>query len=148
MSALLGSLTIGAVLILWLEPRPTGLAAGGSATLMASTKQRVEFATIEYLPPGKHDVAPYDCVIRADGVAWTLRESNTNARLAVLGVGGGTLSDGHRRQLLTGIGHLTRLGLSPNKIRLAAGLRTDGAPLANPEAADLVEFLRAKSFVR
>lgn len=147
MIALLGSLTVGALLLLWLEPRPTGLAAGGSATLMASVQNRVEFATIEYLPPGKHDVAPYDCVVRADGVSWNLR--NSNARVAVIGAGASTLSEGHRRQLLTAIRDLTRsTGLSPNQIRLAASLRSEGAPLAVAEAADLVDFLRAKSFVR
>lgn len=147
MIALLGSLTVGALLLLWLEPRPTGLAAGGSPGLMATVSNRVEFATIEYLSPGTTDFASYDCIIRPDQVQWNLR--NSNARLAVLGSGGATLSDGHRRQLLQAIRDLTRsTGLSPNQIRLAVDLRSESAAARAPEAADLVEFLRAKSFVR
>lgn len=147
MIALLGSLTVGALLLLWLEPRPTGLAAGGSAGLMATVSNRVEFATIEYLPPGATDLQSYDCIIRPDQVQWNLR--NSNARLAVIGSGGATLSDGHRRQLLQAIRDLARsTGLSPNQIRLSADLRSDSAAARAAEAADLVEFLRAKSFVR
>lgn len=149
MIALLGSLTLGALLLLWLEPRPTGLAASRSASLMATVANRIEFATIEYVPAGQSDLESYDCVVQADGVRWNLRESTVNARIAVVGTGARVLSDEHRRQLLIAVRDLTRsTGLSPNQIRLAANLRGDPAAIGVPEAADLVEFLRAKSFVR
>lgn len=146
MIALLGSLTLGALMLLWLEPRAASPDGGAAPALMATSAKPVEFATVEYVKPGRANLESYDCVVYVDRVEWSLR--NSNARIAVVGEGGATLSDGCRRQLLTAIRDLTRsTGLSPNQIRLAADLRGDAASSV-PEAADLVAFLRAKSFVR
>jgi hypothetical protein len=100
--ALIGSLTVGASVLLWMEPRPAGGGSGNNdALLMAGSHAQVRQLTIAYSTSLVGlDRSRFDGVIRPDGaLEWESRKS-PSARVLVMGTGANELSAKQAQQLV------------------------------------------------
>lgn len=144
---LIASMTLGAGVLLWLEPPTRGWAK--SSLLMAENGQPIEHVVIEYQPPGEPVVASdYDCLVFPDGECeW--RATSARLRLLVVGADADTLAPKQARALLMVLGNLSQgrrdvaafVQLDPDSdARLIADL--------SPQAHALTDLLVRKGIVR
>ena len=146
-ACLIAAMTLGAALLLWLEPPVTGWSE--STLLMAETVPEIEEVRIEYVQPLTHEYIPYyDCFVFPDGGCdWRPRSSKL--RLAVVGVDPAEpMSDSQARTLLSVFGSLTqRHGLALQGIWLDTESDSRLHPELSPGAHSLTELLVRKGLI-
>jgi hypothetical protein len=143
---LIGSMTFGAAVLLWLEPPTHGWSSG--TLLMAESVAAVEEVRIEYVgDEAAGRAAAYDCLILPDGTcAW--RPSGPRVRLAVVGAHDGPLPEAQCRTLLAVFGVLTqRHGLDLEQVWLDPASDARLHPELPAAAHTLVELLVRKGIV-
>jgi len=143
---LIGSMTLGAAILLWLEP-PTFVWSSGSL-LMAESVRPVEDVRIEYVGPAATvDPGAYDCVVRPSGeCAWRPRGPRT--RLVVIGSEGQRLPQVQAQTLLAVFGSMTqRHGLDLGRVWLDPASDARLHPELPAQAYDLCDLLVRKGIV-
>ena len=143
---LIASMTLGAAILLWLEPP----AAGWSPTtlLMAESVRDIDDVQIEYVgPDASVDLGTYDCVVLPSGVCrW--QPHGPRIHLAVVGAGGQRLSQAQAETLLAVFGSMTqRHGLDLERVWLHPASDARLHLELPPEAHDLCDLLVRKDVV-
>jgi len=146
--SLIASLTLGAGVLLWLEPPVRGWSE--SALLMARNGVPVEQVEIVYVPDSVA-VSPqrYDCVIYADGHSeW--QASGSHIRLAVVGdEDSERLGRRQAQALLAVLGNLEQgWRLGAGRVRLAPESDPRVRPQAPPATQELMQLLLKKGIIR
>jgi hypothetical protein len=144
---LIASLTVGAGLLLWMEP--PARAWGDATLLMARNGQAVEQIEIVYVPQASDEaVDEFDCLVYPDGQShWQARGSRI--RVALLGSNDERLARRQAETLLAVLGNLDqRRPLRPGRVWLAEASDprvTRDLPRA---AQDLMQLLLTKGLIR
>ncbi len=114
--ALISSMTCGAILLMWLEPRRAY--SQPQTLLMAESGPSVERVVVEFgSANAAPDVTGYDCVVFPEGkVVWQPREATV--RLLVLAGEAERLPAVQAEALLSVLGAMTRHGLPLDQIVL------------------------------
>lgn len=148
--ALIGALTVGASVLLWMEPRhATSGGAGRDALLMAENQQPVAQLTIAYAKSVVGlDRGRFDGIIHPDGnLEWESRSSN--ARVLVIGSGGSELNQDQAQRLIYLVRWLNeQRGLDLRNVSLersSDARETRGLP---GEARELTKLLLARDVIR
>lgn len=142
---LIGSMTLGAALLLWLEPATPH---AGDALLIAQTPTTIDDATITCVGADDPGLADFDCLVNRDGeVQWQLRGGSV--RIGVLSADQAHLEDAQARGLLAALAGLVQsYGLNPARVELAA----DCDPRLNRQvsgaAYELYGLLARKDLIR
>ncbi|MBI5865607.1 MAG: hypothetical protein HZB38_14085 [Planctomycetes bacterium] len=142
---LIGALTVGAAVLLYMEPRG---GRGGAPLLMMESGQQVADVTIEFIEAGQAwRATDYDCVVLPSGeVSWNPRSSSI--QLLVVGSGSAHLSDGQASALIQVLGELSHEGgLSLANVELARNCDSRRVSDLSPEGRDLTTLLLRKSFI-
>ncbi|MBU0640512.1 MAG: hypothetical protein KKB50_16740 [Planctomycetes bacterium] len=144
--ALTVSMTVGAALLLWLEPTTRGWSP--TTLLMAERGTRVHEVAIDYVPPTAPLPAEmYDCIVYDDG-DWDWKPRGSSIRLAVAGSTSQHLSEAQANTLLAVLGSMKQLrGLDLNRVRLLPESDARRRPELPPEAHDLCELLARKRII-
>ncbi len=145
--ALFGALTIGAGLLLWMEPRYAGIRPG-TPLLMMQGAATFESLEIEFLEAGRRFATQdYDCLIPADGeVVWN--PQNSALRLLVVGQKD-RLTTRQARQLNELINSLQQNnGLDPASIRLARGSDPRTSRAVPVGAQEMAALLRRNGMIQ
>lgn len=144
---LIGSMTIGAAFLLWLEPPVRGWSSG--TLLMAESVPAIEDVRVEYVDTedATAGISGYDCVVLPDG-ACEWRPSGTRIRLAVIGRAGQPLPEAQSRTLLAVFGSMAqRHGLDLERVWLDPASDARLHPELPAAAHGLVELLVRKGIV-
>ena len=144
---LIGSLTIGAGVLLWLEPR--GVSGRTRASLLMMENQpAIEDVTIEFAGADeRYDETVFDCILHPDGrVTW--QPSSTSLRVLLVGSGGEHLAEAQAGELLRLLGLLSsERGLDLRRVKLSEESDWRHAPGLPLEARDLADLLVRKDFI-
>jgi hypothetical protein len=143
---LIGSMTLGAALLLWFEPPVPGWSS--TTLLMAESAGTVEDVQVTYVwPQAVIDPAAYDCLVLPSGECeWRPRDGRV--RLAVIGSGADRLTDAQAETLLVVLGSLTqRHELRLDRVWLDPPSDARLYPDLPPEAHDLCELLVRKGII-
>ena len=145
-AALIGSMTLGAAILLWLTG-PAAASRSSNAMLIAQNAVAPRSATIELVTRvSETDLTAYDVVVRRDAApAWNAHSADL--RIAVVVPNGEPLRD-QKLGLLRVLGEAQRQGLNLADISLDAGSDdriTAGLPRA---AGDLRALLEQKGLIR
>ena len=146
------AMTIGAGILLWLEPKPTIPGAGmvrvtPATPLMATGGIPVEEVTIRYALPRDGRAESADCAILPDGSClW--RADSPRVHLVVYGSQSDKLSAAQKKSLLAALGSMT-LGRGGKlvQVRLDADSDVRREPGLPPQARDLCELLLRKGMI-
>lgn len=148
---LVGAMTFGAALLLWLEPR--GPRFGQNAPLVAQRGTTIDDVMIEFVPEGDAvALSEYDCVVFPDGSCqWDPR--SRNVRLLVVGSSGKRLPDKQVKSLLGALANMSRvheLDVNPSagRVQLASGSDADITTNLPAQARHLRELLVLKQIIR
>ncbi len=144
-ASLIGSMTIGATLLLWLEPPMPGWAS--NTLLMAESSRNVAEVQIDYVAaPADRDF--FDCIIGPDGQCiWEPRSSHV--RVAVIATNAPTLPQAQAETLLAVFGTLEqRHGLDLAQVWLHPASDARLHPELSEQAHDLCQLLLRKGIVR
>jgi hypothetical protein len=144
---IIASLTVGAAILLWLEPPRRGWSR--STTLIAERGRPIESALIEFAPLDRPiSPADYDCLVFPDG-EHTWRPSGAQVRILVVGSGAERLATVQKRKLLSVLGSLNQsLGLDLSRVSLLAGAGASTDLDQPSEAGDLLELLARKGIIQ
>lgn len=145
-AALILTMTVGAAILLWLEP-----AAGvrNDRLLMAARAGNFERGLIEFATPSDmFDLASVDCLIDAGGTShW--QPSGQLVRVIVRCEPNARLTDAQKRALLDVLGYMHRDGgLEGGRVQLASDSDPEMHANLPPAAKDLRSFLDLKGFIR
>ena len=143
---LIGSLTLGAAILLWFEPPVPGWSS--ATLLMAESVPAIEEVQIDYAGPDVSiDPAAYDCLVLPNGECqW--RPRDPRIRLAVVGSEAQRLSQPQARTLLAVFGSMTqRHGLDLRRVWLHPASDARLHPELPPQAHDLCDLLVRKGIV-
>lgn len=143
---LIGSMTLGAAVLLWLEPPTHGWSSG--TLLMAENGPGVAEVQIEYVAEPDAELAGrYDCLVLPDGTCeW--RPNSPRVRLALVGSGEQPLPEEQCRTLLAVFGVMTqRHGLDLEQVWLDPASDARLHPELPAAAHRLVELLVRKGIV-
>ncbi|MBK8915935.1 MAG: hypothetical protein IPM64_15305 [Phycisphaerales bacterium] len=148
---LVGSMTFGAALLLWLEPR--GPRWSGGAPLVAQRGQAIESVTIEYARDGDAvPLAEFACAVFPDGSCrWEPRGGHV--RMLVIGSAGAELPAEQARSVLAVFGSMSdnhSLDVRPSAGRIRLDPNSDPARRSDlpRQAQSLRELLARKQFIR
>lgn len=146
------AMTIGAGILLWLEPRSAVSSAevarlSPGTPLMATGGIPVEEVIITYALPGDGQVENADCVILPDGsCVW--RADSPRVHLVVRGSQSAKLSAAQKQSLLAALGSMTHgRGGRLVRVRLGEGSDARRQPGLPPQAHDLCELLVRKGMI-
>lgn len=147
---LVGSMTFGAALLLWLEPqRPTWRE---STPLLAQRGVTIQEVTIDYVREGDAVVRDnYDCVVDPDGACdWAPR--GPAVRLLVVGSAGKVLPEKQAKSLLAVLANMSQahqLDVRPNagRVRLAATADAERDATLPAQARHLRQLLERKQII-
>lgn len=145
--ALFGALTIGAGLLLWMEPRYAGIRTG-TPLLMMQGAATFESLEIEFLEAGRRFATlDYDCLIPAEGeLVWN--PQGTALRLLVVGQKD-RLTNRQARQLNELISNLQQNnGLDPANVRLAHGSDPRTSRAVPVGAQEMAALLRRNGMIQ
>jgi hypothetical protein len=146
-AVLIAVLTIGAQLLLLLEPAAPGWSR--ASLLMAERATPIQDVVIEYAPADRRlDPRQFDCLIAPDGRCdW--RPRGPHVRLVVIGSAGEQLPEPQARKLLSVLGslHETR-GLDLRRVRLDAGSDPRKHASLPAQAQRLFALLAGRDIVR
>jgi hypothetical protein len=141
-------LTIGAAVLLWLEPR--GVSGGtGAALLMMENQPPIEDVTIEFADADERiDGQQFDCILHPDGrTVW--QPMSASIRVLLIGSGGESLAEAQATELLRLLGVLnSERGLDLRHVRLSEESDWRHAPGLALEARGLADLLVRKGFIR
>jgi hypothetical protein len=143
---LIGAMTFGAAVLLWLEPPTHGWSSG--TLLMAESVPAVEEVRIEYVNGQTAGGAVgYDCLVLPDGTCeW--HPTGPRIRLAVVGPDEATMLEAQCRTLLAVLGTMTqRHGLTLAQVWLDPASDARLHPELPAGAHGLVELLVRKGIV-
>ena len=143
---LIGSMTIGAAVLLWMEPPTPGWSS--ETLLMAESARAVDEVRIEYvMPDAAIDLADRDCAVLPSGECdW--RPQGSRIRLAVIGSEASELSQAQAEMLLAVFGTLTqRHGLELERVWLHPASDARLHPELPAQAHDLCDLLVRKGIV-
>jgi hypothetical protein len=145
---LIGSLTVGAALLLWLEPRGVSGRTGASL-LMMENQTPIEDVTIDFASADERfDETQFDCILQPDRPA-TWHPTGTSIHVLLVGSGGDRLQESQAAELLRFLGLLsTERGLDLGRVRLSEESDWRHAPGLPLEARDLADLLVRKGFIR
>jgi hypothetical protein len=143
---LIGSMTIGAAVLLWLEPPTPGWSP--ATLLMAESARAVDEVRIDYVTPdGPIDPEECDCAVLPSG-ACVWRPQGSRIRLAVIGSEASELSQAQAQTLLAVFGTLTqRHGLQLERVWLHPASDARLHPELPAQAHDLCDLLVRKGIV-
>jgi hypothetical protein len=145
-ACLIGSMTLGAAVLLGLEPPTPGWSSG--TLLLAESGYAVEEVQIEYGgPDAPVDPTAYDCAVLPSGeCAW--RPSGPRIRLAVIGSEAPRLPQAQAKALLAAFGSMTqRHGLDLDSVWLHPASDARLHPELPAQAHDLCDLLVRKGIV-
>ncbi len=145
-ACLIGSMTLGAAVLLWLEPPTPGWSS--ATLLLAESGCAVEEVQIRYAgPDAAVDPAAYDCVVLPSGeCAW--RPNGSRIRLAVIGSEGPRLPPAQAKALLAVFGSMTqRHELELDRVWLHPASDARLHPELPAQAHDLCDLLVRKGLV-
>ena len=145
-ACVIAAMTLGAALLLWLEPPSVGWST--STLLMAESVPSIEEVRIEFVEPlTREHLETYDCLILPDGQCdWQPR--NSAIRLAVVGLPGQDLSEQQKLTLLAVFGSMTqRHGLDIKCVWLDPASDARLYPELPAGARTLVDLLVRKSII-
>jgi hypothetical protein len=143
---LIASMTIGAAVLLWLEPPTPGWSP--ATLLMAESARAVDEVQIEYaMADAAIGSVDYDCVVLPSGdCVW--RPQGPRVRLAVIGSEASELSQAQAQTLLAVFGTLTqRHGLQLERVWLHPASDARLHPELPAQAHDLCDLLVRKGIV-
>lgn len=146
-ACLIASMTLGAAVLLWLEPPRQGWA--DASLLVAENGQRIDQIIIHYHRPDEPLLADsYDCLVMPDG-QYDWRPRGRRLRLSVLGTWDQALAPVQARALLILLGNLSQgrrdLG---DFVRLDTDSDARVATDLPPQAYDLTDLLIRKGIIR
>ncbi|QOJ15698.1 MAG: hypothetical protein HRU75_14065 [Planctomycetia bacterium] len=148
---LVGAMTFGAALLLWLEPR--GPRWSGGTPLVAQRGQIIDSVTIEYARDGDAvPLADFACTVFPDGSCrWDPRTGHV--RMLVVGSSGAELPAGQARSILAVLGSMSdnyALDVRPSAQRIRLDPGSDPTRRADlpRQAQSLRELLARKQFIR
>ena len=152
--ALILSMTVGAQVLLWLEPATPRWA--GDTLLMAERGTAVQ-VEVFYAGPEDDVVALKDaaadagdslCVIDPSGVVERWEPRGSRVQLVVIGSEADTLSKRQKETLLAALGTLCQDGDSDRvRVQLAAEANALESPAVPPQAADLRNLLERRGII-
>jgi len=143
---LIGSMTVGAAVLLWLEPPTEGWSA--TTLLMAERVPAIEDVQVQYAEQGAGlDPNAYDCVVWPSGdCRWKPRGSRIC--LAVMGSDAEQLPQPQAEKLLAAFGSMTqRHGVDLRRVWLHPASDARLHPELPPAAHDLCDLLIRKGIV-
>lgn len=145
---LIGSLTVGAALLLWLEPRGVS-GRTAAALLMMENQVAIEDVTIDFASANERfDETQFDCILHPDGRA-TWQPAGESIHVLLIGSGGDRLPEAQAAELLRLLGVLSgERGLDLSRVRLSEESDWRHAPGLPLEARDLADLLVRKDFIR
>jgi hypothetical protein len=145
-ACLIGSMTLGAAVLLWLEPPTPGWSS--TTLLLAESVCAVDEVQIEYVGPNAgSDPAAYDCVVRPSGEC-TWRPTGSRVRLSVVGSEGLRLPEAQAKTLLAVFGSMTqRHGLDLDRVWLHPASDARLHPELPAQAHDLCDLLVRKGII-
>jgi hypothetical protein len=143
---LIGSMTIGAAALLWLEPPTPGWSS--ATLLMAESVRPIEDVQIDYVEPGSAEgPAAYDCVIAPSGQC-TWRPQGPQVRMAVIGAESGRMTREQAEKVLAVFGSLSqRHGLDLERVWLHPASDARLHPELPAPAHDLCDLLVRKGII-
>jgi hypothetical protein len=145
-ASLIGSMTLGAGLLLWLEPATPGWSPG--TLLMAESVRAIEDVRVEYAPPGAViEPGKHDGLVQADG-ACEWRPRGPRIRLAVVGSESERLPQAQAKTLLAIFGSMEqRHGLELERVWLDPASDARLHPELPAQAHDLCRLLVRKGII-
>jgi hypothetical protein len=143
-ACLIGSMTIGAALLLWFEPATPGWSS--NTLLMAESARPIEEVRVEFTAPDA-DAAAYDCRVLPNGQCeW--RPRSPRIRLAIVGSDSPQLPRAQAETLLAVFGSLTqRHGLNLHRVWLHPASDARLHPELPAQARELCDLLTRKGII-